>query len=540
MLYEVITYNSTLVFSNGVVQNGAQLTVSSGVSSFTVTVTTINDALVDAAYSETLPMTVGGITATGHILDDDVPTISDISLVTASVPEGADLVYTVTLSATTTSALDYDYSLGGGTAAAGTDYNATPAFSNGVTQAGALITVPSGISSFTVTVTTLADGTVETNFEETLPLTIGGVTDTGYIQDADLPTVTDVSLVSDPITEGDDLVYTVTLSATTNQTTGFTYSLGGGTAVEDLDYSLPATFSNGVTLNGDVSVPAGVSSFTVTISTIYDPVVDTVYEVTLPLTVGGVSATAHIHDADLPTINTVSLSPDTVTEGDNLYYTVSLSATTNQNTDFSFAISGTATSGTDYNATPVFSNGVTLDAGTITVPSGVSSFTVTITTLADSIVDDAFYETVIVTIGGISGTGHIEDSDSPTVNSITLSPDTVTEGGNLVYTVLLSTTTNTATDFSYSLGGGTATADVDYNSTPSFSNGVTLVTNTITVPSGVLSFTVTVATIDDQDVDSASDETLPLTIGGVTGTGHVITSYSIHYTKLYEVWIVTW
>ncbi|MBC3833729.1 hypothetical protein H8K33_19695, partial [Undibacterium amnicola] len=53
-----------------------------------------------------------------------------------NVVEGTSLVYTVSLSAATTIASTYAYNLGGGTATAGSDYNATPTFNNGVTLVG--------------------------------------------------------------------------------------------------------------------------------------------------------------------------------------------------------------------------------------------------------------------------------------------------------------------------------------------------------------------------------------------------------------------
>ncbi|MFZ6802202.1 hypothetical protein, partial [Undibacterium sp. Di24W] len=80
--------------------------------------------------------------------------------------------------------------------------------------------------------------------------------------------------------------------------------------------------------------------------------------------------------------------------------------------------------------------------------------------------------------------------------------DNVVEGNNLVYTVSLSAATNATTTYAYSLGGGSATATSDYNTTPVFSNGVTLVGGNVIVPSGVTAFTVTVSTIDDTVIDS--------------------------------------
>ncbi|MGV3653644.1 MAG: Ig-like domain-containing protein, partial [Noviherbaspirillum sp.] len=69
-----------------------------------------------------------------------------------------------------------------------------------------------------------------------------------------------------------------------------------------------------------------------------------------------------------------------------------------------------ATAG-DY-GTPTFSNGVVLNGdGTITVPAGVTGFTVTVPT-----VDDLLYETnetVPLTVGGVSASGLIVDNDNP-------------------------------------------------------------------------------------------------------------------------------
>ena len=97
--------------------------------------------------------------------------------------------------------------------------------------------------------------------------------------------------------------------------------------------------------------------------------------------------------------------------------------------------------------------------------------------------------------------------------------DAVPEGTDLVYNVSLSNASTTATTFTFSLGGGSASAD-DYG-TPVFSHGVILNSNgTITVPAGVTSFTVTVPTVDDLLYETT--ETVPLTIGGVSATGVII------------------
>ncbi|WP_138512688.1 retention module-containing protein [Rhodoferax bucti] len=263
-----------------------------------------------------------------------------------------------------------------------------------------------------------------------------------------------------------------------------------------------------------------------------------------PVIANGISATGGITDNDQPSITGVEVgnpgaTDDNVVEGAALVYNVTLSATTTIASTYTFAVgSGTATAGTattgDYNATPVFSNGVTYNSttGQITVPAGVSSFSVTYSTNDDTVVDSASRETLPLTIGGVSATGGITDNDQPSITGVEVgnpgaTDDNVVEGAALVYNVTLSATTTIASTYTFAVGSGTATAGTattgDYNATPVFSNGVTYnsTTGQITVPAGVSSFSVTYSTNDDTVVDSASRETLPLTIGGVSATGGI-------------------
>ncbi|MBR7801848.1 hypothetical protein, partial [Undibacterium fentianense] len=91
--------------------------------------------------------------------------------------------------------------------------------------------------------------------------------------------------------------------------------------------------------------------------------------------------------------------------------------------------------------------------------------------------------------------------------STVVSGGNVVEGNNLTYTVSLTSGTTIASTYAYTLGGGTATATSDYNTTPTFSNGVSLVGSNLIVPAGVSSFTVTVGTVDDTILESATAET---------------------------------
>ena len=301
----------TPTFSNGVTYNPANgtITVPAGVTSFTVTVPTIDDTIVDGNYDETLPLVIGGVTGTGHILDNDKPTVVTVDPSAGvggdTVVEGGTLNYVVTLSEPTNTTTTYKLDLGkiGDTADSGDDYGTTLTFSNPGIHYDAttgMITVPAGVKDFTVSVKTIDDTDVDGNYNETVSLTVGSVdsagvvtgavTGTGHILDNDKPNVITVEpgqpgVGDDAVVEGNNLVYTVTLSAQTNTATTYNFTLGGGSATAGSDYTVPPTFTNGVTYNaanGTITVPAGVTSFTVTVPTVDDQLIET--SETVPLT----------------------------------------------------------------------------------------------------------------------------------------------------------------------------------------------------------------------------------------------------------------
>lgn len=97
-----------------------------------------------------------------------------------------------------------------------------------------------------------------------------------------------------------------------------------------------------------------------------------------------------------------------------MVFTVILSAATTEGTVYAYSLAGTATAPDDYNATPTLSNGVIAAGGNFTVPTGVSSFTATFTIVDDATTEGA--ETILLTVGGVTGTGTINSSD-PVVSS---------------------------------------------------------------------------------------------------------------------------
>ncbi|MGG2295802.1 choice-of-anchor K domain-containing protein [Aeromonas veronii] len=107
------------------------------------------------------------------------------------------------------------------------------------------------------------------------------------------------------------------------------------------------------------------------------------------------------------------VSSATVVEGATLQHVVTLSGATNMATEYSLSIAGSGThaaSNSDW-GTLQFSHGVTYNSSTgkISVPAGVTSFTVSLPTVNDKLVEQT--ETLTLTVGGATGAGTITDND---------------------------------------------------------------------------------------------------------------------------------
>jgi hypothetical protein len=221
-----------------------------------------------------------------------------------------------------------------------------------------------------------------------------------------LTNLVNVASINNPtVNEGLPLVFNVVLSATTTSQVSFGYSVSG-TAIGAVDYSVPPALSSGVIISGgNLIVPTGVSSFTVTYNTIQDVIVEN--NETIILVIGGVSGTGTINNEDFLAVTSVS-SP-TVSEGSSLVYSVNISGTSAIPYSFPYSTSGTAVAGVNYVNTPIFSDAVTLNAGDVVVPAGVTFFTVTYPTIDTGVTESGL--NLVVVVGGVSGIGTINDSN---------------------------------------------------------------------------------------------------------------------------------
>jgi hypothetical protein len=245
-------------------------------------------------------------------------------------------------------------------------------------------------------------------------------------------------------------------------------------------------------------------------------------------TVGG-TADPTVTPIDLPNVS-VAVSPTSVLEDGaaNLVYTLTRSGSTANAMTVNFSVGGTASfTQPDYTQTGAATFNAT--SGTVVIPSGSSTATVTIDPSADTTVEPD--ETVNLTV--TSGVGYTVGSPSAASGTITnddtdvslaVSPASVTEDGatNLVYTFTrVGVTTNALTvNFSVALGGSNAVFPVDY--TQSGAGTFAPPAGTVTFTAGSSTATVTVDPTPDSLVEP--DETVIFTL--TSGAGYNVGSPS--------------
>ena len=492
------------------------LTFAANTTSQTITVSVTGDTISEPNETVVVTLsnassgsTIGTASGTGTIMDNDTPSFSINS---PSVTEGdsgsVNLTFTVSLNPAGASPHTVDYARTGGTATSGTDYTA---FSSG------RLTFAAGTTSQTITVSVRGDTLDESNETVVLTLssassgsTIGTATGTGTITDDDPK----FSINSPSMTEGDsgsvNLVFTVTLSAAGATQHTVNYAQTGGTATSGTDYTA-------VTAN-TLTFAAGTTSQTITVSVTGDTtdesnetVVITLSNASSGTAIATATGTGTIRDDD-PKFSIADAS--SVTEGDspaNLVFTVSLSAASTAQLTVDYALSGTATSGTDYTA----------PAGTtLTFAANSTSQTITVPVTDDTL--DEVSETVVVTLSnpsaatGIStatGTGTILDNDP----QFSINSPTVTEGDsgsvNLDFTVTLSASSTSQLTVDYAQTGGTATSGTDYTA---------VAASTLTFAAGTTTQTIRVSVTGD--TTNEANETVIITLSNATAGAGISTA----------------
>ena len=472
----------------------ASWTFLAGETGRTVRVETKQDALVEGTEFFTTfidrvnNLVIDDREAVLTILDDDVPTLS---VGDASVTEGGDLEFAWSLDQPAVEDGSFDFSVTPGTATAGVDYTAV----------SGTINVSAGDASGTIVVSTAADSDVEP--DETLTLELSGLlgladgdlTGEGVIVNDDA-VVPAVSVSGASAEEGEDLVFTVTLSEATTVPVSVDFNTADGTALAGDDYAAAS---------GTLTFAPGETSKTVAVATTEDSDVEAdelmalVLQNPVDATIAAAEGEGTILNDDA-VVPTISVGDATVAEGGRLQFRVLLSEPTTVDTSFDVeAVSGTAVVGDDFQRT----------VGTVNVRAGATDIRVSVQTFQDADVEPDETLTLVLgnlvglDAGDLVGDGLILNDDA-VVPEASVSGAAAEEGEPLVFTVTLSEPTTVPVTVDYATADGTADAS-DYAAAA----------GTLTFAPGETSKTVAVATTEDSDVEA--DETLTLTLSNPAG-----------------------
>lgn len=479
--------------------SGAIITIPSGSTTGSITLTSLNDSIDE--YDETITADITGVTngtesgtqqATVTIIDNDAE--PSIYISGDAVDEGdsgtGNLTFTVTLSAISAKTVTVDYETSDGTAkTANSDY---------IPQGTTTLTFLPGTTCQSIDVVVNGDSTKEgqetvlMNLSNASNAAIAVASAAGIILEDDIPAL---SISGAAITEGDSgttsLNFTVILSKPSMTPIDVTYATANNTAIAGVDY---------VATSGSITFNAGVTSQAITVQVIGDSINES--DKTFYVNLSNSSGSTPINDSqaigtiiDNDAEPTVSINNVTTIEGNsgttNAAFTVSLSQESGKQVTVAYTTSNGTAAGSDFVA----------KSGIITFAPGVTSQAITIQVKGDSIdEDDETYSVNLstatnasITVG--SGAGTITDDDA--APSLSISGSSVNEGNsgtaNLVYTVTLSAISGKTVTVNYETADGTATSGSDYN----------LNSGTLTFTAGVTSQSITVILNGDTTQETA-------------------------------------
>ena len=505
------------------------VTIPVGQVSASVSVGVLDDSEVES--DETVIVTVGAdpsyevgavFEATVTIVDDDdgVPVVSVTAsdAVAGEPADGGEFV--VSRSGPTVGALTVGYSVGG-SATAGSDY---------VALSGS-VTIPVGQVSASVSVGVLDDSEVES--DETVIVTVGADPsyEVGAVFEATVTIVDDddgvpvVSVTASDAVAGEPVdggEFVVSRSGPTVGALTVGYSVGGS-ATAGSDY---------VALSGSVTIPVGQVSASVSVGVLDDSEVES--DETVIVTVGAdpsyevgavFEATVTIvdDDDDVPVVSVTASDAVAGEPVDGGEFVVSRSGPTVGALTVGYSVGGSATAGSDYVAL----------SGSVTIPVGQVSASVSVGVLDDSEVESD--ETVTVAV--LSGPGYAIGSPDAAV---------VTIGDDDVVSVVFEVRVGSGSDDAEESSGGSVSlnsSDLELVHDRGGDQTVGLRFAGVAVPRGA---TVTAAWVEFR-VDEVNTGVTDLTIRGqaaddavsfvkVAGdiTGRVVTAASVSWSP--PVW----
>ena len=416
----------------------------------------VTDDLVDEPDLETFTLTLSGpenatlatATATGSIRDDDVSPVVSAGDTIAAETSG-EMVFSVGLNASSERAVTVDYETVDVTATAESDYR----------SASGTLTFAAGETAKSVAVTLLQD-TVEEG-DEVLTLTLDdavnarlGASGDGTIRDGGAPALRIADATAAEASGA--LEFLVTASGAAGREMRVAYATRDGTATAGQDYT---------ETQGTLVFAVGEATKTIRVPVAMDSQDDEGFETLTVVLSGAVNATladaeatGTISDTALPRLSVSDTSAD---EGEDAVFAVTLTAAASQDVSFGYRTAdGSATAGADY----------TQASGRLTIPAGGTEASITVSTAADGLDEDAeetfevrLEQPLYATIDDGAATGTIRDADAaPTLR---VAAATAREGESLEFAVRLSAASALAVTVDFETEDGTAESPADYTET---------------------------------------------------------------------------
>jgi Tol biopolymer transport system component len=407
--------------------------------------------------------------------------ISDAAVTEGSSGAAANTAnFTISLTSASPTPVTVTYRTSDGTAIAGQDYTAIAPTS---------ITFAPGETSKIVSVPVIGDtlDEIDETFNVSLSVSganLGDIVGVGTIKDDDAAPGLDIKGAT--ISEGTGGLTTlnvpINLTAVSSLPVSVHYSTADDTAIAGQDY---------VAASGTVTIPAGSTAGFIPVSIIGDTALENSEGFFINLA-SPVNASRLLHTQARGTINNddtvpgLTVSDVTVAEGNTAVFTVTLSKSISKAVTVTFATAdGTATAGSDYDVTN----------GTLTIPAGQTTATISVPTTDDSLPENA--ETFRVNLSNPAnasitagvGTGTITSDD---VAKISISSVSMLEGdsGNraMYFTVSVSEPSPFPVSVNYATTPSSAKAGSDFIAA----------SGTVTIPANQTSVALPIQIIGDK------------------------------------------
>ncbi len=495
----VVDYTVTGTAGEGTdfVSIARSVTIAAGQTSATIDIDVINDLVVEPL--ETVIVTLTGTSdsdvtingsassATVQIGDDDGSIVTVAANESAASEPSNDGQFTITMDqpSGTDTIISYVVSTNG---TSGADFIALPG----------TVTILAGQTTATIDVTVIDESLLEDDEYVTVTLTgtdnasinvdVLGQTATVVIADDDTASV---SITASDATAGepnDNGQFTITLSQISDKDTVINLAITG-LAENGVDYTnIPAS----------VTIAAGQTIATIDVAVIDSNLVEESETVVVTLlstddtdvTVnsGASTATVTITDDDTAVVQVAATDAVAGEAADDGQFTVSISNASDQDTVLTYTITGSATAGSDHNAT----------SGSITIAAGQTSATIDVQTINDLILEDN--ETIVLTLTGITAADSEVTIDSAAaVAAITMTDD---DTATVSISANDATATEPADDGQFTI---TMSAASDKNTVISFDvlgtaaegNDYTVISRTATILAGQTTATIDIAVIDN-------------------------------------------